>query len=254
MGRLEIRSWPEFALQAAIGDSTDRIRDFTFVGDGTVLAIAGPGGAAFWDPISNQLDGIEKADSTTCLLAASADGGLIAFATPRGEVFVMRARDEALISMIPTGYPVTSLTFSPDSRYLLIENDCSRDVLTRILGFHLINLKDNTIRPIGTGLMGGLRHVAFSPDSQLRLECGAGKASLVEMETNIELRELHCQARVIWQGCFSPDGRLFATAGGDGTVRLYAATHDGLAEQARERIPSWITEEYRQWLVSRRSW
>ena len=69
------------------------------------------------------------------------------------------------------------------------------------------------------------------------------------MQTGQEIVTLYGNSGNVFGVSFSPDGQHVATAGGDGTVRVYTLDMDELTGLARSRVARTLTsEECRQCL------
>jgi|GEM_PF-183355 len=134
-------------------------------------------------------------------------------------------------------YNVMSVVFSPDNKFLAsaggLENnikiwDVATGAVVRTLAGHELPVLD----------------VAFSSDGKL-LASGAGGASTMRRDARAELKiwdvatgtevaSLPGHTYDAWRIAFSPDGRLLATASGDGTVRFWDV--NGKRELATLRV------------------
>ena len=126
----------------------------------------------------------------------------------------MRPRSRPTIPSLPVERPVRSLSFSPDSKYLLagVDHDA-----------FLWNLSEPGTPPKKLGTGGWVRSVDFSPDGQLALwgEYHAGHVYHIESGTEPFAADGHADA--IWQAKFSPDGTFIATVSYDGYLRLWSS-------------------------------
>jgi len=116
--------------------------------------------------------------------------------------------------------PIRGLAFSPEGRRLA---SGSEDQTVKVWS---LDAKEPPVTLLGHGQQ--VNAVAFSPDGR-RLASGsgdwtagkAGEAKVWDLSTGKELFSLKGNKGAIAGVVFSPDGRLIATAGWDGTLRLW---------------------------------
>ena len=79
--------------------------------------------------------------------------------------------------------------------------------------------------------------------AQLATASFDGFAKVWDVQTGQELMTLYGNTSNVFGVSFSPDGKHVATAGGDGTARIYTLDTDELAKLARSRVTRALTTE-----------
>ena len=220
-------------LQAETGPGLS-VNGVAFSPDGELLATADADGTVrLWNPVTQQAPYAPLPASTGALygvngVAFSPDGKLLATADADGTVRLWNpATGQRIGSALQTEtgpvrvigvsfHPdVSGVAFSPNSRLLA---SADADGTVRLWNPATGQPADT---PLLAGTGGGVRGVAFSPDSLL-LASADGTAQVWNAVTG---RPVSSPLPGTLDGvngvAFSPDGKLLATADADGTVRLW---------------------------------
>lgn len=159
------------------------------------------------------------------MCAISNDGSLRAEWSnwPSVTALVIRnQRDETLIrEWQPHTGGITHVSFSPCNRYLMT---AGVDDQLRVW-----DLNDG--RRLTAAAVGSVRWMDFSSDSSSALVFGDNGAFLLNWRHPPPSRILDEAQSYVYEVCYSPDGKLLASAGWDRTVRIYDASNGNLTRQ-----------------------
>jgi RNA polymerase sigma factor (sigma-70 family) len=111
----------------------------------------------------------------------------------------------------------TSVAFSPDGKVLAIAAQTGQVLL-------LDAATGKAVRVLGTGQSGNARSFVFAFDGRT-LAVSDGNSGLIRLwdaTTGKEIGALNEPAVPVLSLAFAPDGKLLASVGGDGTIRLWA--------------------------------
>ena len=206
---------------SAIGFSDRAVRRLALQPGGRLLAtVAGDGSGWLWDRDTGARRPI--GDGRQVDAAFSPDGSRLAVATERGDVQVWD---------VVTGAPVTTysrpdlepveLSFSPDGSTLAVAARARAPGADAVLVLRAADLAPQGEHTTGVDHPLG---VAFSPDGrQLAVPLESGRlAVLTPGDASAPRTVLAAHQGQVADAAFAPDGRLLATAGGDGVVRLWS--------------------------------
>jgi WD40 repeat protein len=208
---------------AVLQGHKEPIRIVLFSPDGKLIATgADDGTVRLWDTSGQQLAVLQghKQQSIISTVAFSPDGKLIATGGHDGSAYLWNTSGRQLAVLQEHQDLVQSLAFSPDGKFLVSDGNNGEARLWNTCGKLLAKLYGSQ------GVVyGGIRKVAFSPDSQflattetteydgfLRLWDTSGK-QLAKIKPNGLETSSHL--------AFSPDAKFVATLGENGIIRLW---------------------------------
>src|SRR5436309_7888395 len=123
-------------------------------------------------------------------------------------------------------FGVSQVVFSPDGKLLASACDDRMIRLWDVAAGRELRKLQGHAGIKGKGVERGqiVTSVAFSPDAKLLASAAAneGTVRLWDVATGREVRTIKAHAGTVARVVFHPDGKKLATAGADGTVKLWA--------------------------------
>lgn len=155
--------------------------------------------------------------------------------------------EEENLSRIPSS--IRSVRFSHNGRYLAYGNERGTMIL-----YDMEN--DEPVQPALTGFRAPITDIEFSPDDRLVLGTTTNsQVRIWDMQNLFDLPiVLEDYSGLNEQGWvndadFSPDGKYFVTASGDGFIRRYPTTAHAMAEEICSKVSRNLTaNEWRQYV------
>jgi WD40 repeat protein/serine/threonine protein kinase len=233
------------------------VEAIAFSPNGTRLASASDDGTiGLWDARGSTLDGFAN---IAVKVVFSPDGRTLAVSAPNPKggsyaVLLYRMPARTLIGILPTGNNFATLAFSPRGRTLAVAFSGAGggtvelyDVATGKLAAPPIHTSVGNTAVVINGTQDQINSIAFSPDGTQLVISGWGDLSMDVWSTVRPARVAVVQddqytpdtspsgqtvGGVNWVA-FSPDGRLLATVGIDGEIRIYGVPGFTLLDHVR---------------------
>jgi WD40 repeat protein/predicted Ser/Thr protein kinase len=185
--------------------------------------------AAIWDYVAGRQIRQISVGLIPLVLACSPDGTMIATGDVEQTVRVFNARTGQLLTTIKahTGF-ISALAFTPDGKGVFTG---SRDRTLK-----LSNIQEQTDARLIARSNHRFNNVAFTPDGRQLISTDAEQVIRThDLQTGKQAQKLDGyqnrpagdnEPLVMVKVAVSPDGKYFATAGGDGTVRTWDETNE----------------------------
>jgi WD40 repeat protein len=247
-----VRVWDtaEWRELAHLTGPADDVYSISYAPDGRRIAAGSFDGKVYvWDAASGALErSLELAWGSVESVAYSPDGALLAAGGENQEIALWDTRTWERVAVL-TGHTdwVNALAFSDDGRYLASVGSFSdttvrvwdvsrRETVHELKGFGGNSGFSVTSLIAGTGRANCVR---FTPDGHsLALGTVDRTVKLFDLETGQELNTLVSPHPMqIYSLAFSPGGGVMATAGEDGTVRLWRAASPSRVAEYYEQTP-----------------
>jgi len=213
----------------------DRIRAVALSGDGRRLITGSDDRTArLWDAASGSPGGeLRGHEAAVTAVALSPDGTLVATGSKDGTAMVWDSATGRPVTTIKLKYPVTSVTFSPDSGGLLVSTDRDplRFPLLEEAPVRLWNSVTGTLlrefrtsvpcaEILGRKLQCPVSQVSFSPDGRRLV---ASNGTVWDVRNGAVIAELST-AKLTGTAIFSPDGsRIVTSSAVQGVVQIWDA-------------------------------
>lgn len=149
----------------------------------------------------------------------SQDGAYVVSGSRDGIVVLWNKDGEAIHTFEKNEGHITSLSFSPDNNYLIINSDIDNE------GVKLWDLRNKRIVKTLKGKFITAASVFFSPDGQYILAATRERSVAIWNLKGELIREFEAHSQSLSSASFSKDGKLILTSSGDKTAKLW--TKDG---------------------------
>ncbi len=209
-------------------------RDFAFTPDGNQLATV-HNGVKLWD-IRNPMkitqiatlpfNEAHRVEGSACAVDISSDGKWIATGYTNGTVNVWDLQTRQLVKSLETSlFEMDFLKFSPNNKYMVtVGHDWEMYPTHSVKGFIMWELP--SWQRMGEVLRGNVENLVFSPDGMMCVSMndfylfGRG-VEIWSTANGAPITFLRTEARDV---SFSQDGKILATGGHDGILRLWELT------------------------------
>jgi len=239
---VEVWKWRKCEKVQSLGGHRDTVRTMALSHDGRVLATAAES-VILWNTGDwKELGRIEGEGITG--LAFKPDGSSIAVASSMGHVAVWDLKKMKRTKCLRHPNPVTSVAWSPDSRYLAAAESPDEDLGPACLDAIAFweGSSDILIRRTSCDRF-WVNHIVFSPDGKVLASAGYQPSAYVwDISTAFTLARLACGIEALRAIDFSPDGRFMAVGGDSAMVSLWSRDGKGYSSWT----PCWSIDTGRQ--------